>query len=553
VRALAALLAVLLALGLYALGARDPEGARGVRSDEGAYRLRLCELALFTGESARSDRMLEPRKAEAVPYGALAPAATAFVLARTLPASALDLEHGALDEHALARGARGLGLALAWLAALGLCFAGLRFTANPPRDALAAGITGLAALCWTCFALWPVADGGAVRHQVWGLGLGALILALSALLTRPRSLLDQLGLAIGAGVLVGLALCNDPFAWPLLLAPPLAWLLAGRAPDRSPWRDRLRGVLFFTATALFVSGQGGAWSTIPLPLPSFEPGWQVRAGAWYELGLDLASLGLAAWLVLAAPRGAQRQLLALLLVASLALRFLDPRFSSARLAPAGCAFVALLASSWQSASPSLARRGAALAACALLALLAFRAPQGERDAAVVDALRELRTLTRSSGAWNHALARQEYALLANPDFAGAIAFHARRPVAGALLPGAQPSAAARSAAEALLCASPAELAAQAHALNTPYVLVGSSDWQRLEELLALSGRRARDFTPQRAQELMLRQLLLQAELEGFELLHRVPDARSPELPARLAVWRLTAPAAHRAPATMRAR
>ena len=552
-RGLAALVVVLLGASWYVFASQHSGTASSVRSDEGAYRTRLCELALWTGESARTDRLLEPREAQAVPYGSFAPAATAFVLGRTLPRAALDLQHGELDEDALVRGARGLWFCLAWFVSFALALAGVRFAAFAPKGVAGASIAWLAAVAWTAFGLLPLADGGSVRHEVWGLGLGAASLAACAQLSRPCSLLDQLGLAVGTGVLAGLAQCNDPFAWPLILAVLLAWWLAGGAQERPPWRARLRGAIYFLATALFVAGQGRAWSTGSWPWPDFDPGWQARSDGWGEAWIDVALVALVAWLVLAAPRGAQNKLLGVFLIAACVLRLCDARFASAPLAPAGCAFVACIVSLWQSGGATFARRAAALIACALLAGLAFRGTQGERDGAVVDALRSLRTLTRSSGAWNHGQARQEYALLANPGLAGSIAFHARRPVAGAVLPGAQPNATARSAADALLGSSPAELAARAHELNTPYLVVTRDDLERLGDLLALSGRRVSDFAPERAQQLVLHHLLHRREVPGFELLLRVPEPRMDGAPAKLALWRLTAPGPERAPASLRAR
>jgi hypothetical protein len=540
----------LLGAWLYVFAFEHDNGAARVRSEAGAYRMRLCELALWTGESARSDRMLELRHGQDVPYGSFAPAASAFVLARSLPQGTLDLERGSLDEDALERGARALGIALGGWCALLLCMAAARFSA-PNRAASEWIVAWLGALSWCAFALLPSSDGGAVRHEVWSLGLGAIVLAAAAVLSRPRGLLDTLGLSIGAGFIAGLALCNDPFAWPLLLAPLLAFVLAGRGPVPSPWRDRLRGAMFFAVTAAFVAAQGRAWPAGFAPWPSFEPAWQ--AGWLGAVWIDAACAGLVAWLVLALPRTVERRLLAILLTLCVVLRAIDPRFAAGVLAPGGCGLVCLVLSLWRAPSGVLPRRALALASCAALLAAALFLPREEHSAELVNALAELRTRTHTSGAWNHAQARQEYALLANPALAGSIVYHARRAVVGALLPGTQPTAAARDAADALLSTSAAQLAARAHQLNTPYVVVARGDLERAERLIALAGRPADDLDSARQATLVLHPLLEQTQCEGFELLLRMPPESPSGEPATLAVWRLTAPAPQRAPASLRAR
>src|SRR5207237_1047469 len=131
----------------------------------------LCELALWSGESATHDRLLEPRAGQAVPYGAFAGAASAFVLARSLP---VDLARGELDEDALADGAARLFLALGWIATLALALAGRKLARGDEKDARAPSFQAcaLAALAWTLLALAPTSDGGAVRAPAWGLLLG---------------------------------------------------------------------------------------------------------------------------------------------------------------------------------------------------------------------------------------------------------------------------------------------------------------------------------------------------------------------------------------------
>jgi hypothetical protein len=260
--------------------------------------------------------------------------------------------------------------------------AAARFSA-PNRAASEWIVAWLGALSWCAFALLPSSDGGAVRHEVWSLGLGAIVLAAAAVLSRPRGLLDTLGLSIGAGFIAGLALCNDPFAWPLLLAPLLAFVLAGRGPVPSPWRDRLRGAMFFAVTAAFVAAQGRAWPAGFAPWPSFEPAWQ--AGWLGAVWIDAACAGLVAWLVLALPRTVERRLLAILLTLCVVLRAIDPRFAAGVLAPGGCGLVCLVLSLWRAPSGVLPRRALALASCA--ALLAAAEPAGHRDPRIDVAIR----------------------------------------------------------------------------------------------------------------------------------------------------------------------
>ncbi|HUR27111.1 MAG TPA: hypothetical protein VM509_02925, partial [Planctomycetota bacterium] len=158
--ALAAALLVALLLALVPLPFTRG-GALAVRSDEGAYRMRMCELALWSGSSATNDRLLEPRAGQAVPYGPFASSASAFVLARTLPRAELDLQAGELDEDALADGAARLFLVLGWIASLALALAGRKF-ARGNENAAAPSVLACAlpALAWTILALAPASDGG---------------------------------------------------------------------------------------------------------------------------------------------------------------------------------------------------------------------------------------------------------------------------------------------------------------------------------------------------------------------------------------------------------
>ncbi|MEO6709900.1 MAG: hypothetical protein ABI054_00995, partial [Planctomycetota bacterium] len=168
----AALVAGLVAIALWMAPLEySSRGAAGLRSDEGAYRMRLCELALSTGESVVHDRMLEPRAGADLPYGPFATSASAFLLARLLPRAALDIEHDNLDEDAIADGAARLLLVLAWIAAIAMAWAGRRFLASDVSGVRGASFvaTSIAAISWAGLALAPSMDGGSVRAPVWGL------------------------------------------------------------------------------------------------------------------------------------------------------------------------------------------------------------------------------------------------------------------------------------------------------------------------------------------------------------------------------------------------
>ena len=469
-RLLAAACAILIALALWLTPfSLSTRGAVGLCSDEGAYRMRMCELALWSGETVQHDRLLEPRAGQDIPYGLFAPAISAFVLARTLPRGTLDIEHGQLDEDVLVDGAARLGLIMGWAAVLALAFVGRKFSASHAAAAsksyAAIATTMFAAVAWTALALAPSMDGGSVRAPVWGLILGALNLWGAAKLARPRDLMDQLGIAIAVGVITGVALLNEPFAWPGLLAPLIALWFGVRGAEKKGRRDALRCGIFFVASALAVFGLRSSWPAGATPLPQFDPAWQLASGVVAEPCIFGAGLLLAAWLVLSAHASAERRALCVVLLASLVLRGMDPRFAAAPLAPAGCAFVCFATSMVSEASNRRLWRATPIGIAMLLLFAAFSSDSAHFSEPAIAALRELRESTPSSGAWNHPAAAQSYAILANPRAAGSILFHARRAVCGALLPGQDCSPAARAAADALSCDSTAELLTRAEELH----------------------------------------------------------------------------------------
>jgi hypothetical protein len=554
--------ASLVAIGLWlaptSFAAKD---SQDIRSDEGAYRMRMCELALFSGESAQRDRMLEPRAGQAVPYGPFAPAASAFVLARALPRETFDIEHGTLDEDAFAGGARRLFLVLAWIGVLALAFIGQKIAENAqqrerPRD-WSLAVPWIAALAWTMLALAPSTDGGSVRAPVWGLILGAINLWGAVKLARPGELIDQVGIAIGVGAITGLALLNDPFAWPGLLAPAIGLWLSVRGAEKSVRRDALRCGMFFVASTLAVFGLSSTWPGGASPWPQFAAEWQVHSGVIADPCIQGVSLMLIGWLVFAAPAGAARRALCAVLVASLVLRTIDPRFAAAPLAPAGCAFVAW-ATTICRAETGRAPRIAATAGLALLLVLgASFSDCAQYSDEAIESLRELRESTPSSGAWNHAAAPQSYALLANPGSAGAIAFHARRPSCGARLPGADVTPAVRAAVDALLCDSTVELAARASALNAPYVIATERDVGPFMDLSRIAGRPEGAGRPATRSDDptggVMSRLLVEDEVPGLELIRRVPKTLGSGELAEIAIWRVVAPAHELPAAIMRAR
>ena len=558
-------LAILVAIGLWcAPWSWTNRGACGVRSDEGAYRTRLCELALWSGESALHDRMLEPRAGQDVPYGLFAPAASAFVLARTLPRAALDIENGVLDEDELANGAARLFLVIAWIGLLSLAFVGRQFVASAEKTAPTSIASGagawIAALAWTSLALAPSIDGGSVRAPVWGLILGALNLWGATKLARPRELIDQLGIAIGVGVITGIALLNDPFAWPALLAPLLALWLSVRGLEKRVRLDALRCGMFFIASALAVFGLRTRWPQGASPWPHFESAWQIHSGVIADPFILGACVLLGAWLLFTARASVERRALCAVLVTSLVLRAIDPRFAAAPLAPAGCAFVAWAISMWRAESDRALRRALSGAVALVLCLGAVFSDTAQYSKEAIEALRELRDSTPSSGAWNHPAAPQSYGIQANPRAAGVIAFHARRPVCGALLPGADVTDAARAAADALLSDSAEALACRASDLNAPYVIVTDRDEYRITDLWRCAGRPADQASGFAVHGSVLHQLLKADKIPGFELMLRVPavlgrDPLFDENPAlaEIAIWRLVSLIQSPLDASMRAR
>ncbi len=533
------------------------EGAQSLRSAESCYRMRMCELALFTGESPLQDRLLEWRAGEYVPYGALAPAASAFLLGRLVPRVAQAVEQGDLDEDALADGARRLMLVLAWIAALSIMFAAskLRLPGDPTAQAgpwVFACSLGIA-LVWTALVLAPSVDGGSVRPAVWSLLLCSAVLGGALLLARPHELGDLIGLAIGVGVLAGLALANDPFAWNTVLAPLCALGLAARERPKNLRRDSLRAAIFFSATTLIVSLVRTPWPAGTSPWPRFELAWAAPSLSSAELAIDALCLAAIAWLLLRARDCTQRRTLSVVLVLGFVLRMIDARFAAAPLAAAGCALVCWTQALASDGERSPVRRALPIAAAAAMLVAIAWNDNAPYTTASIRALRELRQTTPSGGAWNHPLARQEYGILANPEFGGMIAFHARRASCGALLPGATASEAARSTAGALLCKSIEELAARARELGAAYVIVTRRDLERPAAWLALAGQEAATSDGVVAGTGVLPELLARTELAGFELLRRVAAPGDPEGPAELAVWRLVRPAFLHEPAALRAR
>ncbi len=551
------LFAVLIAIGLWFVPLPAGfAGARSLGSDEGCYRMRMCELALFTGESPLQDRLLEWREGEHVPYGALAPAASAFLLGRLVPGVARSVELGELDEDAFADGARRLLLVLGWLAAVAIVFAASKFRARddstaklgPQALALSLGI----ALVWTALVLAPDLDGGSVRPTVWSLLLGSSVIGGAVLLARPREIGDLIGLAIGVGVLAGLTLANDPFAWNTVLAPLFALGLGARVQAADLRRNTVRAALFFMATALIVSVVRTPWPAGTSPWPRFELALAQHPLSSADLMLDVSCLALVVWAWLHGRASTERRVLSVVLVLGCVLRTLDARFAAAPLAAAGCALVCWT-QAMASDERSFLRRALPIAAAAVMCVAIAWNDNAPHSPDSIRALRELRQATPSSGAWNHPAAKQEYGILANPEFSGALAFHARRPSCGALLPGATANDAARRTAAVLLSESTDSMAAAARELGAAFLIVTRRDLERLGDLIVLSGRQAASRGALDSQAGPLRQLLSASEVAGFDLLRRVTRADAPDALAELAVWRLRAPAGGREPASMRAR
>lgn len=446
-------------------------GAETIRSSQGAYRMRLCELALATGEVPRRDSLLQAPGGVDQPYGVFAPAATAFVLARVLDADALAVRTGEFDEDALARGSRRLAIVLSVLS-LGLL---LWAAARERRAPLTIdGWSLCAALNVGALALFPTADAGAVRAPFWGLGACAVIFGLGA--GRSASRAAGLGQAFVCGLCAGIGMAIDPFLWPALFAPALAdvWRVlrpSARHPDER--RALLGRIVVFAVAAALVVGSRAAWPAGSSPGPRFEPSWPPGAPS-------VAILALLAWTIalLAFQRRAARvetqdasfleRAWPLALAAILAA--IDARF-----APALAAWVAWLAAAWL---PRIAKRGAiarALFASLLFVSLgcAWIAREPRLEPSQVAALRELRSALPSTGAWNHPFALHAGGVLVPPALAGAFVFHARRATVAAQLPSADPDERARVATRAFASAKGADLAAAARELAAAWVWIPS--------------------------------------------------------------------------------
>ncbi|HTF89481.1 MAG TPA: hypothetical protein VK843_13800 [Planctomycetota bacterium] len=557
-----ALVAILVAIALWMAPLESSSrGAAGLRSDEGAYRMRLCELALTSGESLVHDRMLEPRAGVDLPYGPFATSASAFVLGRLLPRAALDVEQDNFDEDALADGAARLMLVLAWFAAIAMAWAGRRFLASEVAGARGWAFVGtsIAALAWAALALAPSMDGGSVRAPVWGLILVSINLGGAAALARPRELIDQLGIAIGVGAISGIALLNDPFVWPALLAPVFSLWLCVRGGEKRARRDALRSGIFFVASTLAVFGLRSTWPAGASPWPRFGPDWQLHSGVIADPCIQGMCILMIAWLVFAGRKSLACRALCAVLVASFVLRVIDPRFAAAPLAPAGCAFVAWADWLFAAETDRLFRRALGVGFAGLLCFAAALSEDSTYSKQMIQTLRELRTATVSSGAWNHPGAAQSYSILANPRAAGVIVFHARRPVCGGLLPGADVTPSARAAALAMLRWTQEDLLARMTELNALYVIATKRDGDRIEDLERVAAwpmpspdhsivGSGGDRSGEKGVD-----LLGADPIPGFELVRRVPAELDSWEHTEIAIWRLVAPLRESHPATLRAR
>lgn len=481
--ALRVALALVLVVGAALAVAVEGGGAEAIRTSEGAYRMRLCELALATGDVPRRDTLLEAPGGAHQPYGVFAPAATAFVLARVLDADALSVRTGEFDEDALARGSQSLAVVLA---ALGLCLMAWAAARERGTTFRHDGWSSCAVLCVGALALFPESDAGAVRAPFWGLGACALVFGLGARRSASRG--PGLGQAFVCGLCAGIGMAIDPFLWPALFAPALAdvWRALRPAASRSDERRALFGrIVLFAVAAALVIGSRAAWPTGSSPQPRFEP-------AWLPGHASAATSALLAWaialLVLQrrVARGAERDSAFLERAWPLALAAILAAIDT-RFAPALAASVAWLSAAWL---PRLVSHTAlARAQFALLLVASLGCAWLEREPRLapsqVAALRELRSALPSTGAWNHPFALHERGTLVPPELAGAFVFHARRATVAARIPGADPSERSRVAARAFASASAVDLAAAARELGAAQVWIPAEAFDRAD--LAASG------------------------------------------------------------------
>lgn len=518
-----------LAAGVFATAPGSPEAERD------AWRLRLVELALADGGSAREDLHLNVSEVGWPPLFTLGLAQLARRTGVTgPPGPEREDDRGARLRSFVERALSASG-ALAILAVF-LCARAL--SGGPAAD-----VTGLVAA--GAYALLPpivfAERAGRVDPHAWSTLLGCGLLASAALALRARQEVDATLGGLLAGVAAGLAFACDVGSLALTLSALVALgvlALRGRT-------DLRRGCTLFVVAAAVAA-------TMPWELPSWERlvpqrmPWVSGAGferlrAWPAVAIlpaALIALG-------TGPRRRERLLLQVLAVAAIAWALLvDADAAGVHLAAVLAGAVAV-GDACERAPAS--RRALPIAISVLLAspaLLFARAPSFAVPADEVSGRRalalELARLGRELPApvpWNHPSARSDWRVLCAPGFGASTAVRLRLPVLAARLPGlvaGEPERAAlRSAARLLGSTDPDGFAVEALRADVAYVVLtrAMTGDPLLAPALAESGGRS-----------MLERLLAGEPVAGLERLLPAGGAPEPGVEPVLFTWRVSASA-----------
>jgi hypothetical protein len=509
------LLALVLAGALAARIAREEPAI--ARSDD-AYRMRLVELTLASRRAPAHERFLAHPGGMDVPWPPLYHAALAFAARRVLPASSEDLALGGIDEQDLERLAVRSTPALGLLAVL-VVFATVLRLAGSNGAAAAAGVPGSRAalgaiLAAAFYALLP----GVVEREAFGrvdhhalaavLALAQLGLVARALHARERS--DATLASLLGGLAGGLALLTAPES--ILTVAACAGVLLVQAARRSGLasRDAWRGAVLYGAAAasLYMIAWPGSLRTGLLPdlaAPSVLHGF---GHSWTALVL-LPAAWLALW---PSGRAPTRALVLSLGALALAGSLVDARFEGQLHVALACT-VGLVFADRASTFTASSRRSAWALLAALVAAPAFAgwiergSPSG--SAARIAALRWMREGTPSPAPFNSAAAIPDWGVLSAPDWAGSIAYHARRPVSAARFAGFGGDERSESAARALLFADPQRLLRAMRELDATYVVVGPELLRDLPSLVRQAGYAPGSITGEAVDETLLWRLSIE--------------------------------------------
>lgn len=464
----------------------------GLGDAESAYRLRLVELVLATGEAPRRDNFLEPSGSREVPWPPLVHSALGTLAARLLPGEPSAVELNGYREADLERFALRVGPLLGACAALAAALFGAALVERQLRERGAA----LAALA---YALFPLAiareSAGSLHAHPWIAALGFVQLAFFAIALRAAERVDVTIGSLVCGLCAGLAQLAGPEAWPLSASILTVMAALALRRPRAERRDAWRPVMLYLASALAVFVLPDPGDAAARLLPDFSrgaDGWPACSPG--SVGVLLAALllgGSAAW------RGRSDPVRAALLGAaftSLACALFDRRF----FAPLSVSVIGLCVAgasgAWLHARPARLRIGSALGGALLLASAAAwwgtRAAAELPQEALPSALRWLRERSSSPGAFNHPDAQQAWRVAAPPALAGSVALHARRGVLAATFEG-HATDSLPALRELLGASDSAALAAALARADCPYLLLTPRMLRDSELSLAPDGLIAR--------------------------------------------------------------